>query len=338
MKEALMMMGGGVMTDDLTAQAAHVRAGDTFYGAGSDDEQTGTLVDRSIPVGIIVPGAGDAALHTADAVRVEEASDGVVRVMLAPPVGDYPGGESGAYVGALPSALGVTAGKIASGQTAAGVDGTYDADGTASESDMKAGIVAYSKGVRVTGKQTDYGNINQTLAAGKSYTIKEGFYGAGKIAAQDMASQKAAAVSAFGITAAKVANGQTIAGVAGTYKGTAYSFGSYSCYSARSSSHSYDDQHYDESFTMPRNGIVYYSGFSSLLHHAESSSNTPIYCRIYKNGTIVDSRDIVKSDTWIWRGTMVNKSFTANKGDVIRIQTQATGCDALAVLFAVCVY
>ena len=216
MKEALMMMGGGVMTDDLTAQAAHVRAGDTFYGAGSDDEQTGTLVDRSIPVGIIVPGAGDAALHTADAVRVEEASDGVVRVMLAPPVGDYPGGESGAYVGTLPSALGVTTDKIASGQTAAGVEGTYDADGTASESDMKAGIVAYSKGVRITGKQTDYGNVAKTLNAGESYNINEGFYGSGKISAASLASQQSAVVNVFGITANKVLEGNTIAGVAGT--------------------------------------------------------------------------------------------------------------------------
>jgi hypothetical protein len=338
MKEALMMMGGGVMTDDLTAQAAHVRAGDTFYGAGSDDEQVGTLVDRSIPVGIIIPDAGDAALHMADAVRAEEASDGVVRVMLAPPVGDYPGGESGAYVGALPSALGVTADKIASGQMAAGIEGAYDADGTASASDMKAGIVAYSKGVKVTGKQTDYGNVAKTLNAGESYNINEGFYGSGKISAASLASQQNAVASAFGITAAKVANGQTIAGVAGAYKGTAHSFGNYACYSARSSNHDYEDQHYDESFTMPRAGIVYYSGFSSLLHHTESSSNTPIYCRIYKNGTIVDSRDIVKTDTWIWRGTMVNKSFTANKGDVIRIQLQATGCDALAIMFAVCMY
>ncbi len=101
MKEALMMMGGGVMTDDLTAQAAHVRAGDTFYGAGSDDEQTGTLVDRSIATELTVPERESCAMHEADEAYAGKASDGTVRVMLAPPVGDYPGGGTGAYVGAL---------------------------------------------------------------------------------------------------------------------------------------------------------------------------------------------------------------------------------------------
>ena len=334
MKEALMMMGGGVMTDDLTAQAAHVRAGDTFYGAGSDDEQTGALVDRSIAEGLTVPTHEDCALHEADAVYAGAASDGTVRVMLAPPSGDYPGGDNGAYVGVLPSALGVTAGKIANGQTAAGVAGTYGSDATVSTSDMKAGIIAYGKSGKVTGKQTDYGNVNQTLAAGKSYTIKEGFYGAGKIAAQDMASQKAAAVSAFGITAAKVANGQTIAGVTGTYKGTVHCFGENTWYTCKVSTQNPD---YDESFTMPRDGIVYYSGFSGLLHNSKSSGKDVI-CRIYKNGTVVDSRDITYSDSYYVRSSMVGQSFTAKKGDVIRIQLSSPKMDTTACLFAVCVY
>ena len=42
MKEVRMMIGGGTDTDGLTAMAAHVRAGDVFLGAGSDESQIGT--------------------------------------------------------------------------------------------------------------------------------------------------------------------------------------------------------------------------------------------------------------------------------------------------------
>ncbi len=113
----------------------------------------------------------------------------------------------------------MTADKIASGQTAAGVAGTYDADGTVSASDMKAGIVAYAKGKKVTGKQTDYGNVSKTLKAGESYSINEGFYGAGKIVAATLASQTAATATAAQIKAGQTAwvNGSRVAGTAKDY-------------------------------------------------------------------------------------------------------------------------
>lgn len=71
-------------------------------------------------------------------------------------------------------------------------------------------------------------------------------------------------------------------------------------------------------FTMPENGVVHYSGFSYKSNDGGSGGN-----HIHKNGVLIDNRDLSAGDGWTYRGTMVMKSFNANKGDVIRIECSA---------------
>lgn len=85
-----------------------------------------------------------------------------------------------------------------------------------------------------------------------------------------------------------------------------------------------------QSFTMPDSGTVYYGGMSSGYYGGSGN------CRIYKNNSVVDNRDL---GTYYVRGTMFNKSFAANKGDVIKVEATATSGDAtVTCIQAVIVY
>lgn len=221
MKEVRMMIGGGTDADGLTATAAHVRAGDMFLGAGSDESQIGTLIDRSIISGLSIPTL-KAPLFAPDAIEITEDNQGTKKVMLAPPSGDYPGGKNGAYIGVEPQDIGVTADKIAIGQTAAGVNGTYGNDASATAEDIKAGITAYGAKGKISGNQTDYGNVSKTLAAGESYDINQGFYSKGKVTAKDLASQTVGNLEAGKMVAGQYgySNGKKVTGTIpdrGTY-------------------------------------------------------------------------------------------------------------------------
>ena len=183
----LKMMGGGgsVDYDNLTATAADVPEGLTFIGNGTEDEQKGTLPNREN--GNITLASG-APVHDADVVRVEADETGAVRIALSPPKGKYPGNGK-AFVGCYPLNLGITPDAIASGQTVCGVAGTYASDGNIKSGDIRPGLIGYGANGRVVGDAYDAGQVMKTLQAGESYTIKEGFYGSGKITAADLASQ-----------------------------------------------------------------------------------------------------------------------------------------------------
>lgn len=188
----LKMMGGGdsVDYDALTAMAADVPEGLIFIGQGSDEEQTGSLPDRRNMHG--APGYSDAdqdvPVHQAVMVSTTRNTYGETQVVLAPPRGKFPG-DTSAFVGCSPSDIGVTAEKVANGQTAAGIKGTYGADGNLTSADLKEGKIGYGANGKVSGGAMDYGAVSKTLAAGESYTINKGFYGAGKVTAKDLASQ-----------------------------------------------------------------------------------------------------------------------------------------------------
>lgn len=72
-----------------------------------------------------------------------------------------------------------------------------------------------------------------------------------------------------------------------------------------------------QSFTMPRQGTVYYGGMSGSF---DGRYGADVICRIYRNGSIVDSRDIDQNQDYNQRGTMYNKRFTANRGDTIKVE------------------
>lgn len=129
------------------------------------------------------------------------------------------------------------------------------------------------------------------------------------------------------LVAGNIISGKTIFGVAGTAKKDRYSMNCQSIYLDGSTS---DDSY--KSFTMPRAGIVCYSGFSFAVSRSFNG-----VCRILRNGSVVDNRDI-DGNQWAFRGTMVDKSFSASAGDVIAIQTSRNGniqggCLINAVIF-----
>ncbi len=187
----LKMMGGGgsVDHDGLTATAEDVLEGISFIGSGSDEEQTGTLPNMENMHG--APGrASDptAPIHAAVSVKAEMDSTGRERILLAPPEGKYPGSER-SFVGCYPVDLGINAEGIANGRTMAGVTGSYGSDSTVAAKDIRNGKVAYEKNGRIVGDASDFGSISRTISAGESFAISEGFYGEGKVAAKDLASQ-----------------------------------------------------------------------------------------------------------------------------------------------------
>ena len=404
MKEVRMMIGGGTGTDSLTAMAAHVRAGDTFLGAGSDESQIGTLIDRSIISGLSIPSL-NAPLFIPDAIEITEDNQGTKKIMLAPPTGDYPGGKNGAYIGVKPEDIGVTADKVAVGETAAGVKGTYGSDASVEPENMKAGITAYGAKGKISGNQTDYGNVTKTLSAGESYDINQGFYGKGKIVAKDLASQTAGNLESGKMLAGQYgySNGQKVSGSIVSYKDYAYAKGlgggndgteywafngapagyyynsgndwapelrlakskvrealnisadnvrkgavvgeiTGTWYGSKDGIHAFAargfgisssqyETYSEESFTMPENGTVFYGGANAGYYHVSK-------CQILKNGVVIDHRDTSTSDWYSgWRGTMFNKSFSANKGDVIKVVCeQSSGTHGMSCIQAIMVY
>lgn len=90
----------------------------------------------------------------------------------------------------------------------------------------------------------------------------------------------------------------------------------------------------ESSFTLPRDGTVYYGGCTASYG---GTRNT--ICEIYKNGTVVDNRNIDSSNNYAYRGTMFNRSFTVKKGDVIKVKADCvSGTHAISSIQAVIVY
>ncbi|OON85929.1 hypothetical protein BXO88_09900 [Oribacterium sp. C9] len=138
--------------------------------------------------------------------------------------------------------------------------------------------------------------------------------------------------SALELTAAKIKKGESIAGITGTWYGNKKAIKAFAARGFGTSSNSWITSD-SESFTMPANGTVYYGGATGDYNGSGSGT-----CRIYKNGTVVDNRDVT-GNSYNWRGTMVNKSFSANAGDVITVEATApSGSTVLCFIQAVIVY
>lgn len=168
---------------------------------------------------------------------------------------------------------------------------------TATAAQILSGQTAWVNGSKITGSMTNRGNVSATVGAGDTYTIPQGYHAGG----------------------GRVTGGQsTVAGIAAV----AYS------------STSGDDGPYSESFTMPRNGRVYYGGTARC-----SSTRTRATCAIYKNGTVVDNRNL--DGNYFVRGSMINKAFNAAKGDVIKVESAITtrgDAYTIVTMQAFCVY
>ena len=86
-----------------------------------------------------------------------------------------------------------------------------------------------------------------------------------------------------------------------------------------------------KTFTMPRDGVVYYGGIAFY----DRGTATGV-CRIYKNNVVQDNRD--SGNDYIIRGTMVDKQFNAVAGDEIKIECSLTVGTGLTFIQSAIVY
>lgn len=191
-----------------------------------------------------------------------------------------------------------------------------------------------------TGTMKDCGNYqNAGMREGSDYyafnKAPEGYYHAtagNESWAPELRCPKSTVRNYLGVSAGSIAKGKTIAGIAGNFYGNKAAI---SAEAARGFGADQRDDGYEESFTLPAAGIVYYGGFSAC-YRGYSGNNT--ICEIWKNNSVVDARNI-DSWNWNWRGTMFNKSFTANAGDKITVKAYArNGVHVMSCIQAVIVY
>lgn len=187
--------------------------------------------------------------------------------------------------------------------------------GTAAAGNILSGKTAWVNGVKVTGSMANRGQYQYGgFGEGDDYyainSLPEGaYFKNGANWAPEGRCSKTTVRNYLGVAANKIAKGQTIAGVNGTWYGNKKCIG----VSAHDSQSDSETPH-EESFTMPANGMVYYGGASGGWYYNDANS----VCAIYKNGTLMDERNIT-SGNYLFRGTMFNKSFAANAGDVIKV-------------------
>lgn len=231
-------------------------------------------------------------------------------------------------------------------------------DGDATAADIITGLIAWVKGKKITGTMKKAVNskkttltasdtravIQQTKASSgdaRVWDVKNADNTerlcilnpvAGYWSATDIIGVAISTVaSVIGLTAAKLKKGEVVAGLTGTW------YGNKKCISAMAvygfALRSADVQTSEEnSFTMPENGTVYYGGCSAFYNGSGAGT-----LEIYQNSTRKDHRN--GGEGYIYRGTMFNKSFAANKGDVIKVRATATsGTATICSIQAVIVY
>lgn len=182
------------------------------------------------------------------------------------------------------------------------------------------GIVAsvIKNGTTIAGLSGTYG-ADATAEAGHILSGKSAYGKNGKV------------TGSMALTAGKIKKGETLAGITGTWYGNKKCIKAFAVRGFGASSGDYEPSD-SESFTMPANGTVYYGGASCFYNGSGTGT-----LRIYKNGSAVDNRD--GSGGYDWRGTMFNKSFSANAGDVITVEaTASSGAATMCCIQAVIVY
>jgi hypothetical protein len=168
------------------------------------------------------------------------------------------------------------------------------------------------KGTIVNRGQFQYGNMAE---AGDYYAFNDlpegAYFKNGADWAPEARCSKDNVRNYLGVSAEKIAKGQSIAGIWGTWYGNKATIG----VSAYDMDAHHNDKYFEQSFTMPASGTVYYGGCSGGRYFNLNANAT---CAIYKNGSVMDDRNI-SNGNYPFRGTMLNKSFSANAGDVIKV-------------------
>lgn len=185
--------------------------------------------------------------------------------------------------------------------------GSGSDDCTATKAQVLSGYTAItsdSNDEPAGGTMTNRGAVSPgKLSPGGSYTVPAGYHdGTGKVTAKtkNIKMIAASAIRGFGASSSEYEPSET------------------------------------NSFTIPAgatNCVVYYGGFSADYNGAGSGT-----CRIYKGSTTIDNRDLT-GNTYLWRGTMRDKSFSAAAGDVIKVEaTASSGSHVMSFIQAVIEY
>ena len=210
------MPGGGsgsATSDDCTATKAQVLDGYTAVTSDSDDEAVeGTMPNRGNQqkATSVTTGNNNMYFRTPAGYYSATGSEEADKPEVYAPYSD------------VASKGGVTSAKLLAGQSALGISGTATSDANAVASDMASGKSGYVKGKKVTGNLSVFGAGPTKAPAGWNdsdkvyFSISRGIYNTLAPGDPNYA-QVYRLKSELGITAGKIAQGQSICGVNGNY-------------------------------------------------------------------------------------------------------------------------
>ena len=184
----------GEATNDANAVASDMASGKSGYVKGK--KVTGTL-------SVFGAGPTKAASHWSGGGNVYFGIQRGIYNTLAP------GDDNYAQVYRTASELGITAGKIAQGQSICEISGSYTSDGNIGAGDVRKNKIAYSKGTRFTGTMAEQGGSTTTPGTANKTVVSAGRYVTGNIIVAGDADLKAA----------NIKKGVNIFGATGTWSG-----------------------------------------------------------------------------------------------------------------------
>lgn len=193
--------GGGTSSDDLTAKRMQVLEGYTAVTNDSDDEAIeGGMKNLTGRAEITHTTDNNIKVVLGDAAYISTNSDGTTRAEIR-----YNGNEGfitpNTFIaidqGSMATAGNLTAAKIAKGENAFGINGTYTSDANATADKILTGFSGYVNGFKVDGSMSNQGTKTASLNCGGSYIIPKGFHdGNGKVTANSLSSQTDATATA----------------------------------------------------------------------------------------------------------------------------------------------
>lgn len=211
------------MTEDATATASDIAEGMTAYVNNEKIEGTVRTVKNGVVGGCANTVRSDNMLQ-AIVVEAKMSNDTLIRKDSS--------AQTMIEFNELANLISLTSEKILSGNTIISVEGTATSDATATANDMVSGVTAYVNGEKIEGTLpalapnsvvTFNGNEIRNDSAFSTveidYTVEEGMqYVLRKDGIIRLAVNESDAATAFGLTADKILEGNTILGVVGTAK------------------------------------------------------------------------------------------------------------------------
>lgn len=193
----------GSFTDDANATADDILLGKTAYAAGV--KLTGRI--PKAPSSTSATGSGNSGGQFYLTTQEGFYAEGTKLTK--------PSEEMGA-------AIGLTAGVLKTGTTVGGIRGTYTSDANAGSRDLRSGKTAYVGGQKISGNLIDLGYEPEGTGCVMWQNRLYSYFGdssSSYIIARGVNIPQDKVANAIGLTAAKIASGNTILGIAGTYTG-----------------------------------------------------------------------------------------------------------------------